>query len=389
MMKDRKKTIIYLVAAFLAGAVVTGGTCAAVFNGALGSVTVPAQEYREMQDVYERYSKLDQLYDTVSAAFYKDVDEEALLEGAYKGLVAGLGDPYSSYMTADEYETWKATATGEYSGVGITFTQDQDGRFLVVSVEKGSPAAEAGIKEDDILLAVDGKEYSDLDMIGNAIRGDEGTSVEITYMSGEREKSVTLTRELIVQHSVESEMLEGDIGYICISSFIETTGDDFTKALKQLEDDGARGLILDLRNNGGGLVDSCVEVADEFLDEGTVVYVEDREGSRREYDAEDGKTDLRTVVLVNEGSASASEILAAALQDNGFEIVGQTTYGKGVIQSTVQLEDGSALKLTIMQYFSPEGNAINDKGVTPDHEVENDKDSDTDRQLQEALKLLQ
>lgn len=384
----KKRLVIYVVAAFLAGAAVTGGACAAVFNGALGYVKVSQSQYDDMSEVYERYGKLDQLYDTITSSFYKKVDEDAMMEGAYKGLVAGLNDPYSSYMTAEEYETWVATATGEYSGVGITFTQDEDGNFVVVSVTDDSPAADAGIREGDIIKTVDGQEYSDLDVIGNAIRGEEGSEIEITYIRDGEEKSVTMTREKITQHSVEHRMLDGNIGYISISSFIETTGEDFSQALKELEEDGAQGLVLDLRDNGGGLVDACVQVADEFLDEGVVVYVEDRDGNRTDYDAKDGKTDLKTVVLVNENSASASEILAAALQDNGFEIVGQTTYGKGVIQSTAQLEDGSALKLTIMQYFSPDGNAINEKGVTPDHQVANEENSGEDAQLDEALSLF-
>ncbi len=384
----KKRLVIYVVAAFLAGAAVTGGACAAVFNGALGYVKVSKSQYDDMSEVYERYGKLDQLYDTITSSFYKEVDEDAMMEGAYKGLVAGLNDPYSSYMTAEEYETWVATATGEYSGVGITFTQDEDGNFVVVSVTDDSPAADAGIREGDIIKTVDGQEYSDLDVIGNAIRGEEGSEIEITYIRDGEEKSVTMTREKITQHSVEHRMLDGNIGYISISSFIETTGEDFSQALKELEEDGAQGLVLDLRDNGGGLVDACVQVADEFLDEGVVVYVEDRDGNRTDYDAKDGKTDLKTVVLVNENSASASEILAAALQDKGFEIVGQTTYGKGVIQSTAQLEDGSALKLTIMQYFSPDGNAINEKGVTPDHQVANEENSGKDAQLDEALSLF-
>lgn len=383
-----KRLVIYVVAAFLAGAAVTGGACAAVFNGALGYVKVSKSQYDDMSEVYERYGKLDQLYDTITSSFYKEVDEDAMMEGAYKGLVAGLNDPYSSYMTAEEYETWVATATGEYSGVGITFTQDEDGNFVVVSVTDDSPAADVGIREGDIIKTVDGQEYSDLDVIGNAIRGEEGSEIEITYIRDGEEKSVTMTREKITQHSVEHRMFDGNIGYISISSFIETTGEDFSQALKELEEDGAQGLVLDLRDNGGGLVDACVQVADEFLDEGVVVYVEDRDGNRTDYDAKDGKTDLKTVVLVNENSASASEILAAALQDKGFEIVGQTTYGKGVIQSTAQLEDGSALKLTIMQYFSPDGNAINEKGVTPDHQVANEENSGEDAQLDEALSLF-
>ena len=387
-MIGKRKFILCLVAAFLVGAAVTGGVAAVVSGGAFGYVRVAKSDYDDMAEVYERYGKLNSLYDAVETSFYKDVDEEDMMEGAYKGLIAGLGDPYSSYMTEEEYETWKNTATGEYSGVGVTFTQDADGKFVIVSVEKDSPAEEAGLREGDIISAVDDKKYDDLDVIGNAIRGSEGTEIKITYLRDGKKNSVTMEREKIVQHSVEHEMLEGDIGYISISSFIESTGDDFAKALDDLEDRGAKGLILDLRDNGGGLVNSCIEVADEFLDEGVVVYVEDREGNRTDYDAEDGRTDLETVVLVNENSASASEILAAALQDNGIEIVGETTYGKGVIQSTVQLEDGSALKLTVMQYFSPDGNAINEKGVTPDRKVADDEDTGVDEQLEEALELF-
>lgn len=388
MEMKKKKFVVCIVAAFLAGAAVTGGSCAVAFNGVFGYVKVSKDDYEKMSQTYQRYGKLNQLYNTVNTTFYDDVNEESLMEGAYKGLVSGLSDPYSSYMTADEYKTWKATATGEYSGIGVTFTKDENGNFAVISVEKGSPAEEAGLKAGDFITAVDDKEYDDLDVIGNAIRGDEGSKVKLTYVRDGKEKSVTLIRQTIVQHSVEHKMMDGNIGYIRISSFIETTGDDFKEALKDIEGKSAKGLILDLRDNGGGLVNSCVEVADEFLDEGVVAYVEDRNKNRTDYEAKDGKTDLKTVVLVNENSASASEILAAALKDNGFDLVGQTTYGKGVIQSTAELEDGSALKLTIMQYFSPDGNAINKKGVEPDYKVKNEENSGSDTQMKKAVSLF-
>ena len=388
MEMKKKKFVVCIVAAFLAGAAVTWGSCAVAFNGVFGYVKVSKDDYEKMSQTYQRYGKLNQLYNTVNTTFYDDVNEESLMEGAYKGLVSGLGDPYSSYMTADEYKTWKATATGEYSGIGVTFTKDENGNFAVISVEKGSPAEEAGLKAGDFITAVDDKEYDDLDVIGNAIRGDEGSKVKLTYVRDGKEKSVTLIRQTIVQHSVEHKMMDGNIGYIRISSFIETTGDDFKEALKDIEGKSAKGLILDLRDNGGGLVNSCVEVADEFLDEGVVAYVEDRNKNRTDYEAKDGKTDLKTVVLVNENSASASEILAAALKDNGFDLVGQTTYGKGVIQSTAELEDGSALKLTIMQYFSPDGNAINKKGVEPDYKVKNEENSGSDTQMKKAVSLF-
>jgi len=371
MQMKKRKFVICIAIAFVAGGLLSGILCTAVAGGSS-----------------DRYSKLDEIYDMIESNYYDDIDEDALLEEACRGLVSGLDDTYSSYMTADEYEEWKVTATGEYSGVGITFSEDEDGNFIIVSVTEDSPAEEAGLKEGDIIFAADDKTYDDTDLIAAAIRGEAGTEVKITYSRDGEEDSVTLTREEITQHSVYSEMLDGNIGYIYISSFIESTGDDFKEALEEIEEEGAEGLILDLRDNGGGLVTECVEVADEFLDEGAIVYVEDKDGNRSSYNAEDGKTDLKTVVLVNENSASASEILAAALQDNGYELVGATTYGKGVIQSTAELSDGSALKLTIMQYFSPDGNAINEKGVEPDYAVEYDEDAEDDAQLDKALSLF-
>ncbi len=385
---NKKKFVICIVAAFLAGSAVTGGACAAIFNGALGYVKVSKSDYREMSQTYERYAKLETLYEAINENFYSDVDDDALVEAACKGLVSGLDDPYSAYMTADEYKSWKASATGEYSGVGITFGADDDGNFTVISVEKDSPAEKAGIKAGDILLKADDKEYDDLELLANAIRGTAGSKVKLTYSRNGKENEVTMTRQTITQHSVEYKMIDDATGYISISSFIDSTGDDFEDALSTIEGKGAENLVLDLRDNGGGLVDEAVAVADQFLDEGVVVYVEDKEKNRSDYDAEDGKTDLNTVVLINENSASASEILAAALKDNGFKLVGEKSYGKGVIQSTSELSDGSALKLTIMQYFSPNGNKIHKKGVKPDYEVQNDENSDTDAQLEKALSLF-
>lgn len=373
MQISRKKFIAVMIVAFLAGGIVTGGVLS--FAGSGGSDS-------------NRYSTLDELYQNLQENYYDDIDEEALLEGACKGMVEALGDPYSSYMTETEYKNWLNSFQGEYSGIGVTFTQDQSGNFVIISVENDSPAASAGMEPGDIIVKVDGKTYDDMDLLANAIKGKAGTDVKISYKSDDKEKVVTVTREKIVQHSVSSEMLDDETAYINITSFIDNTYDDFKAALDEVESKGAKKLVLDLRDNGGGLLTSCIDVADEFLDEGVVVYVEDREGERDEYSAEDGKTELKTVVLVNENSASAAEILAAALQENGFELVGNTTFGKGVIQSTATLRDGSAIKLTIMQYFSPKGNVIHQKGVTPDYEVENSEDGDEDAQLDKALELL-
>lgn len=334
------------------------------------------------------FEKFEQIYKYIDTTYYEEPDMEKLMDGAYKGFIEALEDPYSSYMTKKEYESWMVNIESEYSGVGITFSMDMKERYVVVAVEKDSPAEAAGIKAGDILLKVDGKTYDDMDLFATAIRGEEGTVVKLTYSRDGKEKTVSITRAKIVQHSVYDEMLDEKTAYIQISSFIENTAEDFSETLKKVEKKGADKLILDLRNNGGGLLTSCIDVADEFLDEGTVVYVEGRNGEREDYSAKDGKTDLETIVLVNENSASAAEILAAALQDNGFILVGNTTFGKGVIQSTIELDDGSALKWTIMQYFSPNGNVINKKGVTPDHKVDIPEKSEKDTQLEKAKELL-
>lgn len=376
MQIGKKKFVIIIVVAFLAGALVSGG----VFTIA----TNPSD-----QETYAKYEKLDELYSNIKANYYKEVDEDALMEGACKGLVAGLDDPYSSYMTAKEYESFLASATGEYSGVGITFAEDINGNYVVIEVIEDSPAEKAGIKSGDFLISVDGETYDDMELMAADIRGKEGTSVKLAYIRGTEEKEVTMTRKKIEQHSVDFKMIDDDTGYISINSFIESTYDDFKTALDSVEKKNASNLILDLRDNGGGLVEQCIEVADEFMDKGTVVYVKDREGNRQDYEAEDGKVDLNMVVLVNENSASAAEILAAALKDNGVKLVGETTFGKGVIQMTGQNEDGSALKLTTMQYFSPKGNTIHENGVEPDYKVEDNKDTDVDEQLEKAQSLLQ
>ena len=384
----KKRMIAFAAAAFAAGIIIGAAAFFAVSYGVLGAVSVPKQEYEQMISTYERFGKLELIYESIERNYYKDIDEKALVTGAEKGLVDALGDPYSSYMTKEEYESWEASALGEYEGVGITFSEDEDGNFVVVGVTGDSPADRAGIKAGDLIVSVDGKTFKDMDAMAQSIRGEEGSSVKVVYSRDGSKKEVEMKREKIEQESVEYRMLDSDTGYIRLTSFLSGSYDDFSAAMDELEKKGARDLILDIRDNGGGLVNTCIEIADEFLDEGVVTYVEDRAGKRMEYTAEDGKTDMRTVVLTNENSASCSEILAAAMQDNGYEIIGEKTFGKGVIQTTSQLEDGSALKLTIMQYFSPEGKEIQGKGVTPDISVTDDESTETDEQLERAMKAF-
>ena len=374
-MSIKKRTFIFwLCAAFFAGLIIMGAICATIMNS-------PGYKFNSDDKLMEIKGYIDQYY-------LNDYDEKDLAEGMYEGYVAGLGDPYSAYMDKETYESWMVSATGNYSGVGITFSENDSGSFEVVSVNPDSPAEKADIKAGDLILMVDGKTYTDADVMAAAIRGKKGTDVTLTMSHEGKEKEVKLTRDDIIMKSVDWKMLDDGIGYIEINSFIDTTGKDFSDALDKVEAEGARGLVLDLRNNGGGLVDECVDVADEFLDEGVVCYVEDKDGQTETYDAKDGKTKIPTVVLINDGSASASEILAGALKDNGFELVGTKSFGKGVIQQTIEMGDGSALKLTIMQYLSPDKHVIHKKGIEPTVKIDDDEDTDEDEQLDKAEELL-
>ncbi len=402
MIKIRKSTLIVLL--ILALVVGAAGWYGLSMTGALGKIglgsahTISEEQYQEYRHLSKTYSKVDELRDYILGNYYVDVDPAALDTGILRGLFNGIGDVYSYYMTPEEYNSTMVSLTGVYSGVGVTISAGDSGYVEVVTPTKDSPAEEAGIRAGDLILAVDGTEYmgADLDVCAAFIRGKEGTDVTLTIRRGDEIFDVTLTRRTIVTQSVDHEMLEDNIGYIAISGFEEKTGGDFSAALADLTAQGARAFILDLRDNGGGLVDACVAVADELLDQGVVAYTEDHNKNKDYYRTVDGKTDLPYVVLVNGASASASEILAGGIKDNaGGPLVGVTTYGKGIIQTVEQLTDGSGIKLTMLQYFSPNGSVIHKNGIEPDYVVELTEDCyaedgtlTDDRQLQKAIELL-
>lgn len=368
------------------------------FSGGNGSVTVSADDYEEYQHLKDTYSKVDFLRNYVVENYYKEVNEEDLDTGILRGLFDGLGDYYSYYMTEEEYEAILISLTGEYSGVGITLAPNDDGYIEVIAPTEGSPAEAAGIRRGDIILSVDEVEYAgaEIDTAAAAIRGRSGTTVDLRVLRDGEELEFNLRREKIISKTIKSQILADQIGYIRISSFEESTYEDFKIALNDMEEKDVKGLVVDLRDNPGGLVDSCIDIADLLMDKGTVVYSENQFGNREYYTTKDGSTPIPYVLLVNGGSASAAEILSAGVQDNGEgKIVGTQTYGKGVIQQMDQLADGSAVKLTILQYFSPNGNVIHQVGITPDYPVELlDADYDAegeiinDRQLNQALELF-
>ena len=333
--------------------------------------------------------KINEMNSYINRYYLRNYDAQKLVDNAYRGYVAGLEDPYSQYMTAEEYASYETSAMGTYSGVGVTFETKEDGSYVIVGITKDSPAERAGLKAGDQILAVDGEIYTSSDVMASHIRGKRGTKVELTYLRGDEEKTVTTVREKIVQDSVDYRMLDDTTGYIQITQFIESTSADFDEALKAVEAKGAKKLVLDLRDNGGGLVDDAVAVADDFLDKGVACYVQDRNGETESYKVKDGHTDLKTVVLVNENSASASEILAAAMKDNDYTIVGSRTFGKGIIQTSFVMRDGDALKLTILEYLSPKKHKVHEKGVRPNVKVKDDENTKRDEQLERARQVLE
>lgn len=387
-MSEKKHSFLKYILVFIAGfAVCAGITMVVCFGVGGGPVMISNDVYEHYQELDDRYSKVNAIYDTVMEGYYIEPNTTDLEDGMCKGLMSGLNDPYSAYMTEEEYETWMESVTGEFEGIGISFTTDENGNYVIVSVFKDSPAEKAGLEEGDFILAADGKTYPTMDALSAAIKGKRGTEVTVTYERDGKPHDVKITRDKIEETSVESEMLDNNIGYIAISSFAENTAEEFRVELDSMESKGVDGLIVDLRNNGGGMVNTCQEIADMLLGECKIVSMENRAGEESVLNSDADMTELPYVILVNENSASASEILAGAVKDNTDNpLVGVTTFGKGIVQTSGQMEDGSALEMTTMQYFSPNGNKIHKKGVKPDYVVENTETED--KQLEKAIELL-
>lgn len=384
-MKNKKR---FLQGA-LTGALVTLLVISLVSCGILGYKNVVSREEER---------KLSELDSLIESDYLGDVDEDALKEGLYKGYLEALGDPYSEYYDAEETAKFNENMSGEFSGIGVVMSQDQkSGLITMVQIYKDSPAEKAGFKEGDILFQVAGKDVSGrkLDEVVSDIKGEKGTKVELTVLRGEEREKVTATvvRDTIEVQTVEYKMMENQIAYLAISEFDIVTYEQYKTALQELEKQGMKGLVIDLRNNPGGSLDIVCEMLDLILPKGLLVYTEDKDGKKQEYNSDaDYAYDVPMTVLINGNSASASEIFAGAVQDyEKAEIVGTTSYGKGVVQSVYALKDGTCVKLTVAEYFTPKGRSINEKGITPDVEVEyeyNEADPETDNQLDKAIEVL-
>ena len=346
----------------------------------------------------EESQKMELLNSLIDRYYIGDVDETDLSEGVYKGYIEGLGDPYSVYYDEEETKQMSESLSGEFGGVGALMSQDREtGVITVLQVYDGSPAQEAGMRDGDTLYKVEGEEVTgeDLSDVVSKVKGEKGTQVTLTVLradTGDEEK-LTITRDTIEAQTVSCEMKEGNVGYIRITEFDTVTYEQYKEALEDLEDQGMERLIVDLRSNPGGNLDTVCDILDLMLPEGLIVYTEDKNGEREEYTSdEENQFDKPLVVMMNGYSASASEIFAGAIQDYGLgQVVGTQSYGKGVVQSVFDLQDGTSVKLTIAEYFTPNGRSIDGEGITPDVEVEyqyDENNPDADNQLEKAMEVV-
>lgn len=324
----------------------------------------------------ESGEKAAQIEQIIEEHYLENVDEDTLAEGMYAGMMASLEDKYSGYYSADNYKKLKESSEGKYTGIGLVMEQNREtGEIRVVQCYEGSPAAEAGILSGDVLYKVGDKLASGMDVteIADQIRSGDTSEINLTVKREGLEEPLTVT---IIPDTVEipvvsSRMLENETGYIQIAEFTDGTSEQFRKAYEELQEQKLQGLIIDLRNNPGGLLDSVCDTLEQILPEGMIVYTEDKYGKREEHTC-DGKTPIQIplIVLVNGNSASAAEIFAGAVKDHGVaRLVGETTFGKGIVQKIYQLSDGSAVKITVSKYYTPNGINIHGTGIDPDIEV--------------------
>ena len=363
----------------------------------LSDETVTAKQEQAEKKTKAKFKNIQKMIDTYYL-YSDEVKEEELEEAVYDGFLSALNDPYTVYYNEEETKEIRESTTGEYFGIGAGMTQNlQTGEITVTNVYKDSPAEEAGLLTGDVLYQVDDHKIQDQDLseIVSWIKGEEGSEVELYVYRGEERKLHTLTavRAKIQTQTVEYEQKEENIGYIRIQEFENVTYEQFKSALETLESQGMQGLVIDLRNNPGGNLDTVVEMLRQILPEGRIVSIKDKYGKEDVYDC-DGKHEFRKplAVLVNGASASAAEIFAGAVKDHGLgTLVGTTTYGKGIVQDLFSFDDDTMLKVTTAEYFTPSGENIHKKGIRPDVEIEyvyDEENPSYDNQLQKALEIV-
>lgn len=400
-MKEEKNQRIYKVVMLVILTVLITAiiTTVAVYN-ALSNTNV---KYITTSGDNSKISKTLQYYKSfIQEKYFGEMDEDKMLESAIKGYVEGLGDEYSEYITKEEMEDYMADATGKYVGIGVYISNNtKTNQIVVLAPMEGSPAEKAGIKSGDVISKVDGIEYKgeELSEASSKMKGEEGTKVKIEITRDEQKIELEVERKTIKVNHVEGKVLDNNIGYIQISTFDDGCYEEFKEKYNELSSKNIKSLIIDLRNNGGGIVDESINIADMMVDKDKTLLITAAKGGKEE--TTKSKTqkviDMPIVFLVNEHTASASEILTVAVKENleNVKVVGTKTYGKGVIQSIFTLSDGSGIKLTTNEYYTPNHNTINKVGITPDYEIEFPSgesiysiDEEKDPQLQKAIELL-
>lgn len=398
----KSKTILCIAAACLcvvvafSGGLFLGGWFSGMGGVSGDAVTISRGDY----ELYQKFSRIDEIQQLIDAYYYAEYDQQTLFDHAAKGYVAGLGDIYADYYTPQEVADLYAEQEGNYVGIGVLVTEDASGYVRLLTVYRDTPALEAGLKAGDLIYMVEGEDVFGVDMneVVSRIKGEEGTSVNISVLRGSDVLDFTVERRQVIANHVSYEMLDHNIGYIYIESFMGDDVELFHEAIDKLTGQGMEALVIDLRNNGGGYVTDVVAIADTLLPSGTIFYSEDKYGARMTEKSDAKALELPLAVVVNECSASASEILAGSLQDHGAAtIVGVTTFGKGIVQTQIPFDDGAALKITTSYYYLPSGRCIHEQGITPDVTIETEDglpanpyalEHEDDVQLQKAIDVL-
>lgn len=368
-----------------------------------GSIYIQSETYDGNTGIgTEAEQKLNLIDQTLKDFYFDGIDDSKVLDNIYKAYVNAYGDKYTVYYTADEYAKIQESSNGAYYGIGVVVRKNDDGTILVVEPYDGAPGKEAGMRKNDVIVTVNGESVADQDLnsVVAKIKGDEGTTVNIGIRRDGSDDitELTVTRRKVEIKTVAYEMLDDSVGLITISEFDKVTAQQFKEAYAQLETLGMKGLVIDIRSNPGGLLNVVVDMLDEILPDGLIVYTEDKYGNRQEYNGSNPDViDVPLAVLVNGESASASEIFAGAVQDYGAgTIIGTQTFGKGIVQTIRRMSDGSAIKYTMAKYFTPKGQDIHGHGVTPDiveelsDEFNNltEYDASKDNQLQKAIEVI-
>lgn len=341
-------------------------------------------------------TKMNKLASYIETFYLDDVSEEDMAEGAFKGVVAALGDPYSEYYTEEEYESLMESTSGEYNGIGVSISQkEENGEITIATVFDDTPAKEAGIQEGDVIVAVDGNDMtgkSSQDVV-SMIKGKTDGTVTITVMRNGEKLDLQVEIRKVERPTVANHMMDGNIGYIKLSEFDGVSTSQFSEALNELKDQGMEKLVIDIRDNPGGRLDVVCDLLDLFVDKDKlIVYTKDKNGNKQEeytrYDA--SVKDIPISIIVNGNSASAAEVFTGVMQDYGLaKIVGTQTFGKGIVQKILDMGDGSAVKLTVSKYYLPNDENIHGQGITPDYVIDADENTEEDVQLNKAVEVLE